>query len=232
MRWLKPLVLWLALVLAWPAAAEDWKALGPAWSLERDGKGVKVWTQSLPGKPVKAFRATTTVKSTVSGLLALFLDFPRAPEWIDRARRVEMLTWNDERREFHMLVETDLPFPVSDRDSVVFGRVYQDPKTGAVTVSSSEAADSYIRATPAAAAKPGVVRMRDVAMDWVFMPKGRGLVEVTMVGTADPAGYIPPAIVNLLITEAPYNTLVNLRRVIVEPRYQERVFKEIVEPAR
>lgn len=232
MRWLKPLVLLVTLLLALPVAADDWKALSPAWTLERDGRGVKVWTQSLPGKPVKAFRATTTVKSTVSGLLALFLDFPRAPEWIDRARRVEMLNWNDERREFYMLVETDLPFPVSDRDSVVFGRVYQDPKTGAVTVSSNEAPDSFIRATPAATRQPGVVRMRDVAMDWVFLPKGRGMVEVTMVGTADPAGYIPPAIVNLLITEAPFNTLVNLRRVIVEPRYQEKVFKEIVEPVR
>jgi hypothetical protein len=57
-------------------------------------------------------------------------------------------------------------------------------------------------------------------------------VQVIMTGQADPGGRIPDLLVNLVIQETPYRTLLGLRRQITATRYQQMHISGIREPAR
>lgn len=193
------------------------------WSLARDRDGIKVWTRDIPGYPIREFKAVATVKSTLSGLVGLIMDTDRAGRWIYRTNRVELLKRDDSRGYFLIRVETDFPWPLADRDAIVEGQITQDATTGVVTV------QSHGLSSPQYPAQEGFVRMPDMQGTWVFRPQGNGMVEVTMLGRANPGGNIPDWTVSLVIHETPYRTLQGLRRVVGEPEYQKFTLPQIRE---
>jgi hypothetical protein len=72
--------------------------------------------------------------------------------------------------------------------------------------------------------------MRSMRGVWQFRPLGQGLVEVSMSGHADPGGHIPDFLINLMIKETPYRTLLGLRHVISGAKYQQERVPGIREP--
>lgn len=209
--------LWLGLVLAGPAAASD--SARP--DIDRDH--VKVWTYPVPGQALHGFRAETTVRSSLAGLVGLLMDTAAAPRWVYRTERIELLARDDGAGTFTARAELDF-WPLRDRDVVLDGRIEQDPRTLVVSVVSRNI--SLAAAPPRAA----FVRMPGLRGTWEFRPLPEGLVEVVMSGYADPGGHIPDFLVNQLIRETPYRTLRGLRRMIAAPKYQQSRFEGIREP--
>ncbi|MDI1301236.1 MAG: START domain-containing protein [bacterium] len=194
------------------------------WTLARDSSAIKVWTRRIPDYPIRGFKAITVVKSSLSGLIALIMDTERADQWIYRTMQVDVLKRDDEKATFVIRVVTDFPWPLSNRDAIVAGRITQDEKTGTVVVSSRSLA------SPQYPVRDDFVRMPDIDGSWTFRPLSNGFVEVTMQGRADPGGSIPAAVVNMIIHETPYRTLLGLRRVISDRRYQGASVSKISEP--
>lgn len=208
----------LALMLAGPApvrADEDHLAI--------DRRQVKVWTVAEPGAPLRGFRAVTTVRSSLSGLVSLLMDTGAAPDWVYRTERMQLLRSDEQAGEFLVLAEMDF-WPLPDRDVVVEGRISQDPASLRVTV------DSRGVQSAAVPPRPGFVRMPALRGRWEFRPLGKGLVEVSMSGHADPGGHLPDFLVNLMIKETPYRTLLGLRRAIGSAKYQQTRMPGIREP--
>lgn len=197
----------------------------PASSLKLvlDKQGVKVWSYQVPNSPLAGFKAVTTVRSTLSGLVNLIADTHNANRWIYRTKDVELLQRNDADMTFAVRVITDFPWPFKDREALVAGKIVQDPSSLRVRIDSSN-----INTVPP---RNGCLRMPVVEGSWIFRPLGDGQVEVTMTGHADPGGMIPSSVVNLLIQEHPYNTLKGLRRIVGEERYQHPHFEGIREPS-
>ena len=191
--------------------------------LARDCKGVKVWTRDEPGFPISAFKAVTVVDSSLSGLVSLIMDTDRINLWAYRIMRIEVLARDDVASTFVIRTETDFPWPLTNRDVVLAGQVSQDEKSRTVTVRS--------RSTPAGQypSHPDFLRMPEMIGDWIFRPLGGGKVEVTMIGRANPAGNIPYGVVNLIIHETPYQTLIGLRKIIGQERYQRARLSQIRE---
>jgi hypothetical protein len=201
------------LCLPFAAQADD----GWRLSLQRDS--VRVWTRAEPGSAIQAFRAETTVRSSVSALLTLFYDLDAAPRWLDHTRRVEAITRDDVNHKYVLRLETALPWPLRDRDAVIVGRWWQDPASGTVYMRGQSAPPG------AYPENPDYLRYNDMRSDWTFAPAGDGMVRVIMEGHADPAGSVPAWAVNMLIQESPFKTLSNLRTIIAEQRYQNSHIK-------
>lgn len=196
------------------------------WELATDSDGIRVWTREVPGSPLRAFKATMVVRSSLSGLINLIMDTDSAPRWVYRTERIQVLRRDDARGSFVIRVETDFPWPLSDRDVVVAGQVTQDERSGTVSIVSRSVAG------PDYPPHPSFVRMPDMEGTWLFRPLGAEMVEVTMVGRADPSGAIPPGIVNLIIDVTPFETMRAMRRMLADPRYQRTPVPMIREPSR
>lgn len=207
MKWLKNVV---GLVLLLTASG----SMAGEWELARDRNGVKVWTREDAGYPIRAFKATTVVESSLTGLVTLILDTDHIRRWAYRIIKVEVLEKDDAAATFVIRTETDFPWPLANRDVILTGQITQDEKTRVVTIRSRSTLPGQYPL------HPDFLRMPDMVGDWILRPLAGGWVEVTMTGRADPAGNIPPSVVNLIIHETPYQSLLELRRVIREERYQ------------
>ncbi len=186
-----------------------------AWSLALERDGIRVWKSWKPGSDLMAFRAETTVTSSLSGLMALFYDLEAAPTWLDHTRRVVALARDDTSRKYTLLLETDLPWPLQDRDAVITGSWSQDPRSKAIMLRGNNAPAGFYPENN------HFIRYRDLRSDWSFIPLKGGQVKVIMEGHGDPAGGLPAVAVNMLIQKSPFATLKNLRRVIVQDKYQK-----------
>lgn len=208
--------LWLGLALSGHACGLDETPV-------IDRNQVQVWTCEIPNQPLRGFKAVTRVKSSLSGLLGLLLDTHAAPRWVYRTDRLELLRLDTRAGTFTVRAETDF-WPLKDRDVVVNGRIAQDPETLTVSIDSRSTAPGQFPE------RDGFVRMPGMEGRWEFRPLGQGEVEVTMTGHADPGGRIPDFLINLVIKETPYRTLLGLRRMIAEGSYQQQRIAGIREP--
>ncbi|PTQ90991.1 START domain-containing protein [Agitococcus lubricus] len=193
-------------------------------NLVTDKQGIKIWTYEVPKSSLYGFKAVTTVKSSLSGLVGLITDTENASRWLYRTDSIDVLARNDNEQNFTIRVVTDFPWPFKDREALVDVRISQDAKTGRVRIDSNE--------SPNAAnypVKSCCLRMPVVQGYWLFKPLANGMVEVTMTGHAHPGGRIPTSIVNLLIQEHPYNSLRGLRKVISDAKYQKMQYPNIKE---
>ncbi|MBH1970695.1 hypothetical protein FK216_06735 [Moraxellaceae bacterium AER2_44_116] len=212
MRWFSLfLIAWLGFInMVW---ADDTPT---DLKLVLDKQNIKIWSYQVPKSSLYGFKAVTTVKSSLAGLVGLITDTEHASRWLYRTSEIDVLQRSENNQAFTIRVVTDFPWPFTDREALVDVRIAQDPKTAKVRIDSSE--------SPNAAnypVKECCLRMPMVQGYWSFKPLGNGMVEVTMSGHADPGGRIPATAVNFLIQEHPYNTLKGLRKIIGEPSYQK-----------
>lgn len=220
------MIRWHAIFWLWCCVTGVWANDTPTNSkLILDKNNIKIWTYKVPQSSLYGFKATTIVKSTLSGLVALITDTQNVNRWLYRTNRIEVLARDDSQQNFTIRVITDFPWPFTDREALVDVRINQDAKTGQVRIDSNE--------SPYAAKYPVsdcCLRMPMVKGYWLFKPLPNGMVEVSMSGHADPGGRIPVGAVNFLIQEHPYNTLMGLQNIISEERYQKVINPQIKEP--
>lgn len=160
---------------------------------------------------MKEFRAVMLVDGNVDMAVALITDHTRFCEWFDRcgeARLIQTVAGGSVN-----YIVSKQPAVVSDRDLYVRSILRRDPASGATTI-QLEGLPQF------APAKPGLVRIPMLRGFWRFSPAGDGKIEVVYQVHADPGGGIPAFIANMNVTDSPFNTLVNFRRLL--PQYAAR----------
>ena len=187
-----------------------------------DKNGIKIWSYRLSDSPYHGFKAVTTVKSSLTGAVAMVMDTQAANRWLYRTLAVEPIQLQNNNMDFVISVVSDFPWPFKDREAIVKGKIFQDNRSHLVTIDSQSLDDYPI--------SPNHERMPSVEGGWLFRPLGNGEVEVTMTGHADLGGAVPAVIVNLLIQEHPYQSLLAMRKIIGEPRFQTARLVDVKEP--
>ncbi len=186
--------------------------------LVKDRDGVKVWTYKEAGNPTMNFRATTVIDSTLSGAVALVMDTEHSSEWAPYTGKATILERNDQTGAFLLRMELNFPFPLSNRDVIVSGRLSQAPD-GVVTIKNVATTD------PRAPVRPKFIRIEHYEGMWQFKSlgkvNGKPQVEVTASGYADPNGMLPLGIVNMFVQEQPFEMLRNMHSYVKAPKYQQ-----------
>ncbi len=182
-----------------------------AWQLSKEGGGIRVFTRTVEGSAMKEFRAVMLVDGNVDMAVALITDHTRFCEWFDRcgeARLIQTVAGGSVN-----YIVSKQPAVVSDRDLYVRSILRRDPASGAATI-QLEGLPQF------APAKPGLARIPTLRGFWRFAPASDGKIEVVYQVHADPGGGIPAFIANMNVTDSPFNTLANFRRLL--PQYAAR----------
>ena len=196
------------------------------WELEKydEENDIKVYTRLKPdsNSDFKEFKATTHIKSRLTPFIALLDNADLACEWmynciefkfIDEASATEKTSYS----------VNNAPWPVTDRDLVIYSKTKQDKDSYAVTITLSSAFDKV-------ANNDDYVRVKDLQGKWQFTPMDNGIVEVTYQLFLDPAGSVPSMIAATTVVDTPYYTLLNLREIIAKPALQSQQLAHINEP--
>lgn len=103
-----------------------------AWELAKEQEG-SVYTKDIENSPLKAFKAVTTVDSTLTALVALLKDTKAGPDWLYSCLSLKRIHSYSPTQVYNYTIN-DLPWPVKDRYAIIYSELEQDPQTKAVRV--------------------------------------------------------------------------------------------------
>ncbi|MEM9545904.1 MAG: hypothetical protein AAGA77_08020 [Bacteroidota bacterium] len=178
------------------------------WELQKNQKGIKVWTKDYPNSKFKQFKATTTFKAELANVVAVFLDIENMGAWYDRVEKVTMVEKFSEMEGTYK-IDFELPWPVKDRISAVRAVLNHDPGTNVVTV-RTKYEDGIIEESDR-------LVVTDIHSEWILTPTNNGMVEIFHKGYMHPAGSLPAWIANSGVKDGPVKTLSALRDIL--PNY-------------
>lgn len=194
------------------------------WTLELDRRDIRVYSKPVEGSPLNSVRGVVRIKASL-GRLVTFIRDPRLRSSWDELCGESYLYRAIGPTEELVYLHCDLPWPVSDRDMLNRVTWSQDSNTYAVTMRSR----ATIGLLPE---KEGRVRVVVAANDWKLVPKEGGVVEVTATASIDPVGPLPAWLLNMLLVESPYNSLLRIRSLAEKSDIAAQTHAFLIEPPR
>jgi hypothetical protein len=181
------------------------------WKLSKNEEGISVYTKDRKGSNFKEIKVSCTLHSSAASLVHLLSIKEEYPAWIYACSEARMLNQVSPFETYHYQV-TDAPWPVEDRDLIVRTTVSQDPVTKVIDIYGVGIAD-YIPENK------NKIRVSQYTAHWIITPKGNNTLDIVYLIALDPAGNLPPWIVNLGVSEGPLRTMKNLKARL--PMYKD-----------
>lgn len=166
------------------------------WKLARDRDGIKIWTLKSPGSRITKIKLHMQLKSSLSGMIKLIEDPASGPDV--GAKEVNLLEMKvSPTGDFSAYYECkiDLPFPFTDRQSVILILHSQDSISKKIEMNVFAAPnklppdDSYVRPT----------HMHNI---WHLTPLENGLLDIEYYQDSNIGGSVPYFVNNLIAIEA------------------------------
>lgn len=179
---------------------------------------VHIYTRKIKGKQLKEFKGVTTVDANANSILALIIDVPHIPKLFYNGKMAKSIIGPDGKP--YLYTQILGRWPVAARDSVVSAKMTQDPVTKEIIINASSVDGVYPE-------QKDHVRIRALKSSWKILPLKNGHSRVTFIGHADPAGYIPTWLANLVVTDMPRVSLRNVHSHVNHTKYQKMKMHEL-----
>jgi hypothetical protein len=183
----------------------------PSWHLDSSSDGIALYSGSVPEQRVVPLKVVMTIPGTIEDVALVLEDIPRRGDWISNFGQSVLLERPNDYDQTEYL-RVDLPWPASDRSTVVRVRVTVSDDSSRATI-AAESVDS-----PLADRLPKLVRAQVHASTFQMTQVG-GRVEVVALVFIDPCGSVPKWIVNYFTRRGARTTLASLRRQVARKLY-------------
>lgn len=177
-------------------------ALAQGWELVREEEGIRVWLKPVAGSSYKAFRSETLMQTDLATLRELQEDVEASCAWIHSCREQRLLSYEGDTAFTYTRFDT--PWPVQARDSVM--RVTSRMDVDGSLVRELEGVPQRLPSDKA------FERITSAQGYWRMTPQDDGRVKVVYELHAEPGGQVPAWLANSFVIDAPFNTLLLLRR--------------------
>lgn len=173
------------------------------WELEKNSNGIKVYTRYTSKSSIKEFKAITTINADKLKISNILMKVGNYVSWypdISESSLLKILNIN-ERIVYYKL---DVPWPADDRDAVL---KFEIKKQSHEILIKINCLSNY------KAKNDGVVRIIKASGFWKLTTNGNK-TKVVYQFLTDPAGSLPAWIINMMIVDNPYQTLVSLKKKV------------------
>lgn len=203
-------------ILLLPFAAVSQDRIRNAWKLEKDKNGIRVYSRHLTDSKLKEVKVTSTINATLSQLAAFVSDIDHYKEAVYRVAEAHLVKRVSDR-EFYYYSETEMVWPVSNRDLVIRMEFEMDRATRTLRIRGTNAPDIL-------PPKKGIVRIPHWHSLWTVQELDSKRLQIEYTFEVDPGGELPVWLVNALIAVGPYQSFLTMETVISRPYYQNRTF--------
>lgn len=182
-----------------------------AWKLARNEAGIKIYTQKVEGQALDKFKAVGVVSAPLAIIVEVLKDVNNYHKWYgDCKSQKEIKRYS----ELETLVYHVQKVPViSNRDVVVRGKISVNYKKGTAT--------QVMRAVPSNyGTNSGNVRMPFMQGSFVLKQVSPNSTRVVYTMLANPGGSVPGWLAGSTAKKQPFKTLVGLRKVVKNPKYE------------
>jgi hypothetical protein len=188
------------------------------WDLKKDKSGIKIYTASQVNSDYKCVKVECIIDCNFSQLLAVLFDIEKHHEWVCNTRSCELCKKvSDSELIYYSQIST--PWPFSNRDFIAHLKVKQ--VSDAVLAIESHTEPEYKPCTK------NCVRVKTSDAYWTITSLASASLKVEYIIKFDPGGTMPPWLINLFITEGPYQTFSKLKERVQAPQYRNAHFSFI-----
>ena len=175
------------------------------WHLAKDKNGIQVYTRHAEETKIKEYKAVTTIDALPEKLLPLITTAANYKQWMSGLKEARTLRWEGDS-VYYTWSRLAIPWPFHDRDEVTRSVIVKDSIHGSYLIKSTIVKGIVPE-------KAGLVRMTKGHGHWLLQKLPGDKTKVEFQFLADPAGNLPASIVNLFIVDAPYKSLLNLKKL-------------------
>ena len=189
---------------------------GVPWTRASAKDGVVGYTRSSSEPNVVEFKAIGIVKAPVAVVESMLRDFTAWKDFMFMAkesRLIEAPGFKNSADSRYFYFRQGLPWPVSDRDSVAKIDFFVK-QNGEVRLLVKDVPGDVLLTK-------GVIRMPLVEQQWILKPVPEG-TEVTYENRASAGGSLPTSVINLILKVMGPNTLINIRELVKQSKYQSK----------
>lgn len=211
----KLLLIIYGFVFAYPLSSQK-----SDWVFRKETEGIKAYTQKHDWSKFDEYRIETTIDGNLSAILAVFKDFDIYPVLFDGFD--EIINHVNEPDRYVNYITINTPFPARNRDGVYVNELKynQDQKLLHIDITCS---DEYYNNDS------GYVQIKNCNGFWDIKDIGGNKLKIVHQFVMDPGGNVPAFIINMQTVKNPLKTMKTLKKLILEPKYQNREF-EILNP--
>jgi hypothetical protein len=175
-----------------------------------------VYRRSVEGSDIAEIRVEANVPASLNAVVALLDEVPLRVQWDPTCTEARLLK-RDEDLTRLAYYQIDLPWPVQDRDVVMTTRVSLAHERRAASIMSV--------ATPGeeVSRSASFVRIVQAREHWQLSEANPGVTHIRLLTYVEPAGPIPPWLINTMSAEVPESMLRNIRRMAKEREAGSRV---------
>jgi hypothetical protein len=177
------------------------------WNLKKEKDGIAVYTAKLEDSKFKSIRVVCEFQASLSQLVAILMQPNLQPEWVIATKQASLVKQISSARLYYY-AEAALPWPMSNRDMVIDLSMSQNP----ITI------DNILPL------KEGKQRVPISQATWLVQPLPDNKISIDYQIKIDPGGGIPPWMVNLFITKAPFESFKNLSKLFSDKRFKGQHF--------
>lgn len=195
-------IMLLSLILFIPTAggsAADWK-------LKKEKDGIKVFARNVEGSDVNEFQATMKMKTTVSRLVALYLDVDRGTEWEPNCTSAKLVKKISDT-ELYIYRKINNPWPFKDMDYVIRINLTQNTESGEALIEFEDVKNVL-------PAYECCTRMKMMKGFWRFTPSEDGHVVATYQYHFHHGFRIPASLINASFPSAAIATLTQMNECV------------------
>lgn len=188
-------------------AEEDWAQI-------KDKDGIVSFAKDIEGSKYRAFKAVTTIDLPTEVVGAVLRDVLEYPQWMENVSHTDLIKLYDETNSnLDLYLVMDFPWPTNDRDVVAAARTTTDPKTGIVTIKTTEIEnESY-------PPKDGLVRLPKMTQFFYLEYLKKGQSRLTYSIHIEAGGNLPVMTVEPTLKGVPSKSLAKLREYAKSAKY-------------
>src|SRR5688572_17671838 len=110
------------------------------WKLEKDQNGIKVYYSDKPNSVFKAIKVDCTFTGNYNDLISILTDVSQFNKWIYHSKSTKLLKqYSAYDIIYH--TETEMPWPMTNRDAVIHLRINTDSLPKFLTITGSSEPD-------------------------------------------------------------------------------------------
>ena len=176
------------------------------WKLSKDKDGIKVYQSEVKHSKYKNIKVECTLEGTYDKLIAILNDVANQKKWVYNNLNSSILK-RISASEFYYYSETDLPWPMSNRDAIIHLKMNKDSLNRFLKI-------SVVSVPGYAPEKSGMVRVPRSDISWyVTMPSAKTL-SIVYIFDAEPGGSLPAWVVNMFTDKGPYESFKKLSELL------------------
>lgn len=196
---MKKTILFSLLLLGFlPIKAQD------KWELKKNENGIEVYTKKSPIGNLKELRVICELDATKEQLISTLQDIPNYNEWVFSNKKSVILKAINPQKIIYY-TESNLPWPIKDRDLVV--ELDINDTTKILNIQAKSLPDYLPKSSK-------FIRVPYSLAVWKVTQAPNNKLKVDYTFSVDPGGSIPVWLVNATLAIGPYNSFAKLRDLL------------------